>query len=97
VNYLAIFALSILAAIPTRAAQCTAPEVLAEMNLARTQPQTYARIIQARMAGYRGIEGDRAVKEAIRFLERAKPLRPLAGSAALDAAATSRTSGRAAS
>lgn len=49
-------------------------EVLAEMNLARTAPQTYARILAAEMGGP---QSTGAVREAIRFLERAKPLPPL--------------------
>ena len=67
-----------------RAADCAA-EVLAEMNLARTQPQTYAQIV-ARSAR-RGREGDRSIKEAVRFLQKARPIPPLADAGGLRASA----------
>ncbi|MGV3530989.1 MAG: CAP domain-containing protein [Chthoniobacteraceae bacterium] len=44
------------------------------MNLARTAPQEYARVLTERMSGTRATK---AVREAIRFLNRAKPLPPL--------------------
>ena len=46
-------------------------QVLAEINLARTNPQQYAQIIAAQ---YSGSEGNRVVGEAIHFLEKARPL-----------------------
>lgn len=52
--------------------------VLAEINLARTAPQEYARLLAQRMP-----EGDREVSEAVHFLERAHPLPPLAPSTGL--------------
>jgi uncharacterized protein YkwD len=55
-------------------------QVLAEMNLARTAPQQYAQIVATQCAGYRGSEGDKAVREAIRFLEKSRPLPPLSPS-----------------
>jgi uncharacterized protein YkwD len=55
-------------------------QVLTEINLARTAPQQYAQILASQAAGYRGVEGDRAVNEAIHFLEKAHPLPPLASS-----------------
>lgn len=53
-------------------------EVIAEMNLARTAPREYAQVVASRMAGYRGVEGEKVVAEAVRFLEKARPLPPLA-------------------
>lgn len=57
--------------------------ILAEVNLARTQPQAYAEIV-ARSAG-----NSRAAAEAIRFLQRATPLAPLGHSNGLAEAALS--------
>ncbi|HEY3898622.1 MAG TPA: CAP domain-containing protein [Chthoniobacter sp.] len=45
-------------------------QVLAEINLARTNPQQYAQIIAAQYPG----SGGGAVGEAIHFLEKARPL-----------------------
>ncbi len=59
-------------------ASATSEGVLAEINLARTQPQAYARIVAAEGAA------DRDTVEAVRFLERATALPPLATSAGLD-------------
>ena len=53
--------------------------VVAEMNLARTQPQAYAQILSERMGGTK----DRDVDEAVRFLQKAKPLPKLALSAGM--------------
>src|SRR5690349_10071764 len=50
------------------------------MNLARTEPQTYAQIVASRMSVPRS---SKAVQEAIRFLKRAKPLPPLEYSAGM--------------
>jgi uncharacterized protein YkwD len=58
-------------------------QVLAEVNLARTAPSQYAQIVASRTAGRSFKEGDRAVQEAIRFLEKARPLPPLARSEGL--------------
>jgi uncharacterized protein YkwD len=55
-----------------------ADDVLAEINLARTAPQEYAQIVAKRTLGYRGVEGEGVVREAIRFLEKQRPLPPLA-------------------
>ena len=57
-----------------------ADEVIAEMNLARTCPQQYAQIVASRTVGYRGVEGEKVVREAIRFLEKQRPLTPFATS-----------------
>jgi uncharacterized protein YkwD len=55
-----------------------ADDVIAEMNLARTAPQQYAQILASRTAGYRGAEGAGVVREAVRFLEKQRPLAPFA-------------------
>lgn len=55
-----------------------ADDVIAEINLARTAPQQYAQILASRTVGYRGVEGEGVVREAIRFLEKQRPLPPLA-------------------
>ena len=57
--------------------------ILAEVNLARTQPQAYAEIV-ARSAG-----GSRAAAEAVRFLQRSTPLASLEHSNGLAEAALS--------
>jgi uncharacterized protein YkwD len=73
--------LLVLALLPLSAkAGDLAEQVLAEINLARTAPQQYAQIVAAQGAGSRGGEGERAVAEAIHFLEKARPLPPLAAS-----------------
>ena len=51
-------------------------QVLQEMNLARTQPQRYAQILASSMSGQHS--NSRDVAEAVRFLQRATPLPPLA-------------------
>jgi uncharacterized protein YkwD len=63
----------------------SAAEVLAEMNFARTQPQAYAQIVA--QSARRGREGDRSIKEAVRFLQKARPLPPLIDSGGLRASA----------
>lgn len=52
-------------------------EVVREMNLARTNPNRYAEIVETRMRGSRGHTHNGAVREAVRFLRRSKPLPPL--------------------
>ena len=64
-------------------AEDDARRILAEVNLARTQPRTYAGIV-ARTA-----QSSRAAQEAIRFLENAGPRPPLKDSSALARAAQS--------
>ena len=82
-RFLAIFA-SLFIAASTHASEL-ATQILAEMNLARTQPQHYAQIVEAQFrAG-----GSSAVREAVRFLQKASPLRPLACSPGLNASAWS--------
>lgn len=65
-------------------AQDLSARVLAEMNLARTAPQTYARLLAAQMGGS---ESSADVQEAVRFLQRATPLPPLALSEGMSQAA----------
>ncbi|GFE60222.1 CAP domain-containing protein [Geobacter sp. AOG2] len=81
--------------------QDMAEQVLAEMNLARTAPRTYAGFLREFRGLFRGRyfvlpgsdthmqtnEGVKAVDEAIRFLSRRKPLPPLIWSDGLAAAA----------
>ena len=76
-------------------------QVLAEINLARTEPRTYAGFLREFRRQFRGkyyvlpgsttriqtSEGVTAVDEAIKFLSRVKPLPPLSWSDGLVAAA----------
>ena len=75
-------------------------KVVAEQNLARTDPKGYAKYLRRHRATFRGNmykdrggqrvqskEGVKAVDEAIRFLEKQKPLEPLKPSKALSLAA----------
>jgi len=64
-------------------------QILAEINLARTNPQQYAQIVAAQAPGYRGIEGDRALNEAIQFLQKAHSLPALATSSGMCSSALS--------
>ena len=50
--------------------------VLDELNLARTQPREYAKIVESRMQAIRGTD-QRCVAEAEAFLRRQRPLGPL--------------------
>ena len=50
--------------------------VLDELNLARTRPQEYAAIVEARMRTIPGAD-ERCVEEAVAFLRRQRPLEPL--------------------
>ena len=56
--------------------------VLAEVNLARTAPHEYAQLLTARMGS-----ASRDVAEAVRFLEKARPMPPLAFSPGLSGGA----------
>jgi uncharacterized protein YkwD len=71
-----IFALAFLVS-PAFAADL-ADEVIAEMNLARTAPRQYAQIVAAHTASYRDGEAASAAREAIRFLQKQRPLPPFA-------------------
>lgn len=68
-------------------ADTLAYQVLQEVNLARTQPQEYAQIVASHST--RGAEGSRAAAEAVRFLQKAQPLSPLAWSQGISNAALS--------
>lgn len=56
----------------------TARGVLDEINLARTHPREYARILAAQRDLFQSCDGQRALREAVHFLDRARPLPPLA-------------------
>ena len=84
VKFLMLFLLA--SAAPIRADDLAA-QVHSELNLARTAPQQYAQIVANRALGRRHLEGDRVVEEAVRFLEKARPLPPLARSEGLSASA----------
>ncbi len=74
-------------------------EIVAEQNLARTKPAAYAEFARAYRRGFQGNihvsgstrrrtqEGVAAVDEAIAFLDKARPVRPLAPSKGLSLAA----------
>ena len=64
-------------------------QVLDEINLARTAPQQYARIVAGATAGCHGIEGHRAFEEAVQFLSKTHPLPPLAASTGMAESALS--------
>ncbi|MBW4057150.1 MAG: CAP domain-containing protein [Proteobacteria bacterium] len=94
-------ALLALAAPAAALSHTLAMQVLAETNLARTEPRTYAGFLREFRTQFRGkyyvlpgssiriqtSEGVTAVDEAIRFLSRSKPLPPLTWSDGLAAAA----------
>jgi len=91
----------LLPAATARAGEPSAREVLAEINLARTDPKAYAGFLRQFRRQFQGksyrlpdsrtqvmtTEGVRAVDEAIRFLSRQKPLPPLSWSDGLAEAA----------
>lgn len=81
------FLLCTLAALTARADEAIAEQVLAEMNLARTEPRTYARIVAEAIPLQRTATGRSAAREAVRHLEKMKPLPPLRSSTGLSAAA----------
>lgn len=81
------FLFLLLAAWSGFAAETTAEQVLAEINLARTQPRAYARIIAEAIPRQRTAAGRSAAEEVVRHLEKMDPLPPLKGSAGLSAAA----------
>lgn len=99
--YLSICLLLALAAPAAALDQNLATKVLAEINLARSEPRTYAGFLREFRGRFRGeyyvlpgsttriqtSEGVKAVDEAIKFLSRQKPLPPLTWSDGLAAAA----------
>jgi uncharacterized protein YkwD len=76
VKFIAVSVLSILLSTFASASDL-AIQVRDELNLARTAPQEYAQILAARMAAYQGVEGQSAIREAVHFLETARPLHAL--------------------
>ena len=87
-KFLAALAFALLATTAAHA-DATAAQVEAELNLARTAPREYAQIVARRALGQRHSEGDRAVAETVRFLEKACALPPLTRSEGLAASALS--------
>ena len=85
-KFLTAFVLALCAAALAHADDLAA-QVHAELNLARTAPRQYAQIVASRASGQRHSEGDRVVAEAVRFLEKARPLPPLTRSEGLSASA----------
>jgi uncharacterized protein YkwD len=99
--YLAISLLLVLAAPASSMDQNLARQVLAEINLARSEPHSYAGFLREFGGLFRGkyyvlpgstthmltSEGGKAVDEAIRFLSRQKPLPALTWADGLAAAA----------
>jgi uncharacterized protein YkwD len=75
-RFILSLALALAAGVSAKADVLSA-QVLAEMNLARTQPQQYAQYLAAESRPSRDTD------EAVRFLQKAKPLPPLAASAGL--------------
>jgi uncharacterized protein YkwD len=73
VKFIAVSAFSLLLSVFASASDL-AVQVRDELNLARTAPQQYAQILAGRMAGYHGVEGESATREAIHFLEKVRPL-----------------------
>lgn len=99
--YLSVYLLFALAAPATALDQSLARQVLAEVNLARSEPRTYAGFLREFRGRFQGklyqlpgsatrirtSEGGKAVDEAIKFLGHQKPLPALAWSDGLAAAA----------
>jgi len=74
-----------LAAITSRAD--TGSDLVAEMNLARTQPAAYAQIVASRGLAVGGKA--KSIEEAVRFLQKQRPMSPLVQSTGLTQAALS--------
>jgi uncharacterized protein YkwD len=99
--YITIHLLLVLATPAAALGPGLARQVLAEINLARSAPRTYAGFLREFRRLFHGTyyqvpgsttrmlttEGTRAVDEAVRFLSRQKPMPPLAWSDGLAAAA----------
>lgn len=71
----------------TARADDVAAQVLAELNLARTQPALYAQFVGDHAANGRGRASKSAVREAVAFLRKAQPLAALEWSDAISRAA----------
>jgi uncharacterized protein YkwD len=78
VKFLTSILIIALAPVASAVANDLSDQVLAEINLARTAPQQYAQIVASQSVG--GTEGNKAVAEAIHFLEKARPLAALTSS-----------------
>lgn len=99
--YVTIYVVLLLAAPAAAMEQGMAGQVLAEVNLARSAPRSYAGFLREFRTFFHGkyyqlpgstvrvqtVEGSKAVDEAIRFLSRQKPLPQLSWSTGLAAAA----------
>jgi uncharacterized protein YkwD len=83
-KFLLFAAVATLFTITTACAGDLASDVLAEVNLARTQPERYAEFVAESAAAARGSQ---AVAEAMRFLQNAQPLAPLEWSEGISRAA----------
>lgn len=84
-----VLALAALFSVAVAQANDLAAEIFAEVNLARTQPQRYAQIIAERAPSWRGLEGSRGAREAVRFLQKMQPVAPLVWSDGISRAALS--------
>jgi hypothetical protein len=84
-----LLALAIFASQLSVHAQSQGSQILAEINLARTQPQVYSGYVAERAATWRGSEGPSAAMEAVRFLQKARPLPPMQWSDGISQAALS--------
>jgi hypothetical protein len=85
---IAIAIAMLLGAVTARAAELAA-EVLAEVNLARTQPAVYAQFVADHAAAGRVRASKGATREAVDFLRKTQPLAPLAWSDGISRAAMS--------
>jgi uncharacterized protein YkwD len=78
----------VLAPFAARAADLS-EQILAEINLARTAPQQYAQIVSSQAPAPLNATSERAVTEAVRFLQKARPLPALTASAGMTSSAQS--------
>lgn len=84
-----VFVLLFILTIASAKADVAGFQILAELNLARTQPQRYAEIIADRVARYSDPARARSGREAIQFLRKAKALPALTWSPGIGQAALS--------
>lgn len=87
-NLIRLFTLAVIAPLAAHASELS-EQVIAEINLARTAPQQYAQIVASQGAAHGGSEGSKAVAEAVRFLEKSRPLPALAPSTGMSSSALS--------
>ena len=83
-----LLTLAVIAPLAAHASELS-EQVIAEINLARTAPQQYAQIVASQGAAYGGSEGGKALAEAVRFLEKARPLPALTPSNGMSSSALS--------